>query len=239
MKLTRRLFSALALSSGLLLAACGGNSGSPAATTDYDLSKGSDTAPVTIVEYASVACGHCATFHEEVYPVLEENYVDTGQVRFVMREMITGSPQFAIAGFVLARCVSEDRYFDAIDLLFQQQTSIFRAAQNPGGARSQYIAIAGALGLSADQYDTCLADEDINQGIVDSHERAGAAGITGTPRFIFNGQLLDSRRAPGETEYTYFLGDEQVIIDGEPVLGLVDAETFSRLIDHLLAQGQE
>lgn len=235
MKLTRRLFSALALSSGLLLSACGGNSGSAADLTDYDLAKGSDTAPLTIIEFASVACGHCAVFHEEVYPTLEENYVDTGQVRFVMREMITGSPQFAIAGFALARCVSEDRYFDAIDLLFQQQASIFRAAGSPGGARPQYIAIAGALGLSADEYDACLADEDINQGIVDSHERASNADITGTPRFIFNGRLLDTRRAAGESEYSYFLGEEQVIIDGEPVPGLLDAETFSRLIDHLLA----
>jgi protein-disulfide isomerase len=235
MKLTRRLFSALALSSGLLLSACGGNATSPATTTDYDLAKGSETAPLTIIEFASVACGHCATFHEQVYPTLKENYVDTGQVRFIMREMITGSPQLSVAGFTLARCVAEDRYFDAIDLLFQQQSSIFRATQNPNGARSQYVAIAGALGLSEADLQTCLSDESIAQGIVDSHERAAAAGVDGTPRFVFNGRLLETRRAAGEDEYTYFLGEEQVIIDGEPVPGLMDAETFSRLIDHLLA----
>lgn len=242
MTFTRRAISAAALTASLALAACGGggDTSGGGGRTSYerasDRGLGSADAPVTMIEYASVACGHCAVFHEEVYPTIEENYIDTGRLRFVFREMITGSPQFAIAGFSLAHCVPEERYFDAVDLLFQQQRAIFQAAQTQGNARGQYLAIARSLGLSEQDFMNCLNDEDINAEIVAAHERAVEEGIEGTPRFVFNGEMLEARRATGETELTYFLGGRQLMIDGEPVPGLVDAETFSRIIDHLIAQ---
>ena len=241
MKFTRRVFSAAALTAALALGACGGGNDAPGnGQTGYerasDRGLGSADAPVTMIEYASVACGHCAAFHEEVYPTLKEDYIDTGRLRFVFREMITGSPQFAIAGFSLAHCVPEDRYFDAVDLLFQQQRAIFQAAQTQGNARGQYLAIARSLGLSEQDFMSCLNNEEINAEIVAAHDQAIADGVDGTPRFMFNGEMLESRRAPGETEYTYFLGGRQLTIEGEPVPGRVDAETFSRIIEHLAAQ---
>jgi protein-disulfide isomerase len=239
MNLTRRALSAVAVSAALIVGACGGNDAPSTGQTSYerasDRGLGSASAPVTMIEYASVACGHCALFHEEVFPTLEE-YIEAGQLRFVLREMITGTPQFAIAGFALAHCVPEDRYYDMIDLLFEQQRAIFQAAQTQGSARGQYLAIARSMGLSEQEFVACLNDEEINEAIVAAHDRAVEEGIDGTPRFVFNGQMLESRRAPGDTEYTYFLGGEQLMIDGEPVPGLVDAETFSRIIDHLVAQ---
>ncbi|WP_417492556.1 thioredoxin domain-containing protein [Maricaulis sp.] len=241
MQLNRRVFSAIALTAALALGACGGNS-DPAGAGQSSYERGSDRgignadAPVTMIEYASVACGHCASFHEEVWPTINANYVETGQVRYVFREMITGSPQFAIAGFALAHCVAPERYFDMLDVLFQQQRAIFQAASQPGGARGQYLAIARSMGMSEADFDACLNNQDVNAEIVAAHDRALADGIDSTPRFLFNGELLEARRAPGATEYTYFLGNSQVIIDGEPVPGIVDADTFSRLIDHLLAR---
>ena len=243
MSLSRRIFSAVALSATLALAACGGGGDTGSGSTaqgsferEGDRGLGDPNAPVTMIEYASVACGHCATFHNEVWSMLEDDYIETGKVRFVMREMITGNAQFAIAGFALAHCVPEDRYYDMVDLLFQQQNVIFRAAQTQGNARNQYLAIARSLGLSEADFTRCLNDQDINQAIVEAHERALDEGIDSTPRFLFNGQLLESRRAPGATEYTYYLGGEQLIIDGEPVPGIVDADTFRLILDHLVAE---
>lgn len=241
MHLTRRVFTAFALTATLALSACGGDSdpagdGQTAFERGSDRGVGSATAPLTMTEYASVACTHCATFHAEVWPMLESEYIETGKIRFVFREMITGSPQFAIAGFALAHCVAPERYFDMLDLLFQQQRAIFQAAGAPGGARNQYLAIARSMGMSEADFEACLDNQEINAEIVASHERALADGIDSTPRFLFNGELLEARRAPGASEFTYFLGTRQIMIDGEPVPGIVDADTFRRLIDHLLAQ---
>jgi len=240
MSLTRRLFSAAAMTAVLAVSACGGSDAPGGGQSTYERSGdrglGSATAPVTMIEYASVACGHCATFHNEVFPMLESEYIETGKVRFVLREMITGSAQFAIAGFSLAHCVPEERYYDMVSLLFQQQNAIFQAAQTQGSARSQYLAIARSMGMSEADFTQCLSDESITQDILDSNDRAGEEGITGTPRFIFNGELLDSRRAPGESAYTYFLGTRQLLINGEPVPARSDADTFRLILDHLVAE---
>ncbi len=83
---------------------------------------GSDKAPVTIIEYASVTCPHCAVFHTEVYPKLKEKFIDTGKVRFVFREFPTAPANASIAGFMLARC-SGDKYFPLIDAMMEQQRS--------------------------------------------------------------------------------------------------------------------
>ncbi|MHA6288998.1 thioredoxin domain-containing protein [Maricaulis sp. CAU 1757] len=242
MTLTRRVMTAATLVAALGLAACGGNGGSAGGVgqSSYERSGdrgiGSADAPVTMVEYASVSCPHCATFHEEVWPMLENEYIENGQVRFVFREMITGSPQFAIAGFALARCVPEERYFDMIDLLFQQQRAIFQAAQSQGNARPQYLAIARSMGLSESEFTACLNDDEINRSIIAAHDQAIDEGIDGTPRFLFNGEMLETRRAPGDSEYTYFLGGRQLMINGEPVPGLVDEATFRLILDHLIAE---
>jgi len=239
MSLTRNVFSTLALTATLTLAACGGSDAPDIGSqTSFERASdrgiGSADAPLTIIEYASVACGHCASFHEEVWPMIDGDYVETGQVRFVFREMLTGNPQFAVAGFSLAHCVPEDRYFDMIDLLFQQQPAIFQAARQPGGARGQYLAIAQSMGLSESDFNACLSDEAIQADILANNDRALDDGINSTPRFLFNGELLDARQAQGETAYTYFLGSRQVLVDGEPVPGVVDEATFQTLIDYAL-----
>ena len=241
MYLTRRALSAFAVSAALALGACGGGSDQASTgQTQYERSDdrgiGSADAPLTMVEYASVACSHCAEFHEDVWGMLRSDYIDTGRVRFVFREMITGPRPLAIAGFAMAHCVAPERYFDTIDVLFQQQRAIFQAAQSPGGPRSQYVAIARSMGMNEAAFDACLNNQDVTSAIVASNDRALAEGIDSTPRFLFNGEMLEGRRAPGASEYTYFLGGSQVMIDGAPVLAIPDEETFRRLLDHLLGQ---
>lgn len=242
MSVTRRIMTAFVLSAGFALAACGGNGDQSAGEGQSryeragDRGLGSPDAAVTMIEYASVSCPACATFHEQVWPTLESDYIEPGKVRFVFREMITGSPQFAIAGFALAHCVADDRYFDVIDLLFQQQRAIFQAAQTQGSARGQYLAIARSVGLSEEEFSACLNNEEVNRAIVASHDQALEDGIDGTPRFLFNGDLLEARRAPGASDYTYFLGGRQMMVAGEPVPARVDAATFRLILDHLVEQ---
>ncbi|MFS2318724.1 DsbA family protein [Maricaulis sp. D1M11] len=239
MTLTRRLLTLAALSSSLVLAACGGGSG-PSGQSAFeranDRALGNPDAPLTVIEYSSVACPHCATFHNNAFKDIEENYIETGQVRFVFREMLTGQPQFAVAGFALANCVQDDRYFDMIELLFQQQNAIFRAASQPGGARNQYLTIARTMGMSEADFEACLANEDIQAAIIERSEQASADGVNATPYFIINGFHLDARVAPGETSQTYFLGENQILVDGESVPADTRPETYARIFDHLLAQ---
>ncbi|MEY4256174.1 MAG: hypothetical protein RLZZ141_1401 [Pseudomonadota bacterium] len=95
--------------SGLSLAACGQGKGG--AVTDEEMSMGKADAKVTVIEYASASCSHCATFNAEVFPAFKTKYVDTGRVKYVFREFITPPAELAAAGFLTARCGGKDKYF--------------------------------------------------------------------------------------------------------------------------------
>src|ERR1700687_5944958 len=86
-----------------------------------DESLGSANAPVTIIEYASMTCPHCAHFHETTFPELKKKYIDTGKVRFIFREFPLDS--VAATAFMVARCADKDKYFPMIEVLFQQQNT--------------------------------------------------------------------------------------------------------------------
>tara|TARA_R110002073_G_scaffold29006_1_gene91549 strand:+ start:2890 stop:3738 length:849 start_codon:yes stop_codon:yes gene_type:complete len=234
----RRILSATVIAAAMALTACGGDTSDTGARTSYeradDRAMGSESAPITLIEYASVACTHCADFHENVYPSIHEEFIETGQVRFVFREMITGSAPLAVAGFMLARCAPEDRYFDMIDLLFQQQQAIFTSAQRPGAALEEYRSIARSVGISDTRFTECINSEDLRQDVLDAHQQAIDDGIESTPQFLINGELLDTRRGDGVVIYT--LGGEPVMIDGETVPALQNEETFRRLLNHVVAE---
>ncbi|WP_421785849.1 DsbA family protein [Hyphobacterium sp.] len=239
MNLTRRVLTASAVASAFLLAACGGgaSSGSGGSTQferDNDRAVGSASAPVTVIEYASTSCPHCAEFHEEVYPAIEERFIDTGQVRFVFREMLTGSPSLAQAGFMLARCAPDDRYFDVIELLFEQQQAIFQAAQSPNGARTEFWNIAQTVGLSRNEFNACITDAELRREVAEAHEQAIADGIDGTPRFVINGHVLDADRSGNQL--VYYWNGEPLRVNGETVPATVDEETFLLILDHFVAQ---
>ncbi|MIL09500.1 DsbA family protein, partial [Salmonella enterica subsp. enterica] len=115
---------------------------------------GPDDAPVTIIEYASLTCPHCRTFHVNVWPDLKKKYVDTGQVRFIMREF-PFDPRSS-AGFMLARC-SKDNYFPMIDVLFKQQAN-WAAVEN---AQAALLQLAKLAGFSQQQFEACLTDQKL------------------------------------------------------------------------------
>lgn len=154
-----------------------------------DMAIGSPDAPVTIIEYASVTCGHCATFHATVFKDLEESYIDTGKVRLIFREFPTQPTDRAMAGFMLARCVPEERYFGFIDVLMKTQRD-WVIAPNAFEALKK---IAKNAGMSDDVFVECLNRESEIERIRDNSEAAMETyGITGTPSFVINGKTYSN-----------------------------------------------
>ena len=154
-----------------------------------EMALGSPRAPVTVIEYASVGCPHCGVWAREVFPAFKAKYVDTGRVRFVFHELLTGDPALAAAGFLLARCVQPSKYFQVVDAIFADQDRI--AAEGPAG---QLLQIAKNAGLTEAQYSACLADEAALDALNARTEKdAQDHGVTGTPTFFVGGEKL-----PGE-----------------------------------------
>lgn len=192
-------FSTLFLSAvaAVSLAACGsGKSGGGTASaggtvegTAYgDMSMGRDDAPVTIIEYASVTCGHCATFHNTVSPSLKER-VDAGDVKFIFREFPTPPQDVAIAGFMIARCAGEDKYFDVIGELFESQDKMIQAART--GAVEGYLkAIGSKYGLDEREFQVCTRDGELYDTIDDFVKGGQAMGVTATPTLFLNGERM-------------------------------------------------
>src|SRR5690606_16164972 len=119
-----------------------------------EMALGEEGAPVTIVEYASMTCPHCAHFHETTFPQVKEKYVDTGKVRFIFREF-PFDPR-AEAGFMLARC-SDDKYFSMVEVLFQKQDS-WAPVEN---ARDPMLQIAKLAGFTQESFEACLTDQKL------------------------------------------------------------------------------
>src|SRR3954471_22654592 len=117
--------TALAAALSALLAACGQAGAASGPAADAEMSMGNPAAKVTVVEYASVACPHCAEFNEQVFPAFKAKYVDTGKVRYVFRQMLTTPAQVAAAGFLTARCAGKDKYFSVVDAIFRSQQEMF------------------------------------------------------------------------------------------------------------------
>jgi protein-disulfide isomerase len=150
-----------------------------------DLAQGSASAPVTIVEYASMTCTHCAAFHEETWPKLKAKYVDTGKVKFILREFPLDP--LATAGFMLARCAGADKRNAIVDLLYTQQKN-WAFVDKPIDALAALVKQAG---ISQADFETCLK----NQGLYDqvNQTREGAAQkfkVNATPTFFVNGREM-------------------------------------------------
>jgi protein-disulfide isomerase len=151
---------------------------------------GSPDARVTIVEYASATCPHCASFHKETFPTLKKDFIDTGKVRFVFREF--PFDDVALAAFMLARCAPEEKYFPLIEVLFEQQGTWADRDKNP---REELFKIAQLEGFTSESFDTCLKNERVAQGILDIQKRGeDEFGVEATPTFFVNGKRLRGRQ---------------------------------------------
>jgi len=159
-----------------------------------DMALGDEKAPVTIIEYASMTCPHCANFHETTYPELKKKYIDTGKVRFIFREFPLD--QLAAAAFMLARCGGKERYFPMVETLFQQQRTW--AVQRP---LQPLMAIGKQAGLSESGFNECLKNQQVLDGIEDVRKRAAEKlNVQSTPTFFVNGKQLRGAATLAEFE---------------------------------------
>ncbi|MDP4822752.1 MAG: DsbA family protein [Aestuariivirgaceae bacterium] len=148
-------------------------------------SLGSADAKVTIIEYASATCPHCATFHKETWPAIKAEFVDTGKARFIFREF--PFDDLALAAFMVARCAPEAQYFPIIDILFEQQQAWARS-QDPKGA---LFKVAQLAGFTSESFEACIKNDKIAQGIIDIQQKADKAyGVDSTPSFFINGKMM-------------------------------------------------
>ena len=210
MPITRRSLSlAAAASFGLLLAACGDDPkkgaeapktepAKPAATAEAsglakelltpgplgDKAIGKADAPVTIVEYASLTCSHCANFHTGTYKELKEKLIDTGKVRLIFREFPLDP--LSTAASMMARCAPEARYFPLVDVLFQQQRN-WAGSEKP---LEELLAIARQAGFTQESFEACLKNQSVYDGLNEAKKRgAEKFGVNSTPTFFINGQI--------------------------------------------------
>ncbi|WP_421875559.1 DsbA family protein [Pacificispira sp.] len=161
---------------------------------------GAADAPVTIIEYSSLTCPHCATFHRETLPKLKETYIDTGKVKLELRDFPLDDG--ATLGALLARCAPEDRYFALIDLLFLQQRSWARSENLVG----ELARLGGFAGMPEATIQACFENEELFKAIREQRQVwASTHEITSTPTFIVNGTKVS-----GAQPFEEF----QKIIDG-------------------------
>jgi protein-disulfide isomerase len=172
--------------SALALVACSQHKN--ATITDEDMSIGQANAPVTVVEYASVACPGCAKFNNENWAAVKKDYIDTGKARWVVKEMLTHNPSWAAAGFLTARCLGKDKYFEAIDAMYQAQPDIDASGDVKGGLAK----IAAKFGMGQKDFETCIGDEAALAKMNDRIEKTSRDDkINGTPMFIINGVVFE------------------------------------------------
>lgn len=147
---------------------------------------GAADAPVEIIEYASFTCPHCANFHANVYPLLKADYIDTGKVRFVYREVYFD--RFGLWASMLARCGGEMRFFGLAELIYEKQRE-WTASGDPAQIVEELRKLAKTAGLTDEMLDACMNDADQANNLVAWYqENAKRDGIQSTPTFLIDGE---------------------------------------------------
>jgi protein-disulfide isomerase len=150
-----------------------------------DMALGKDKAPVTIIEYSSLTCPHCAAFEENVFPMLRSKYIDTGKVRFVSREFPLELK--AVAASMLARCIAGNdtsRYFDAVTMLFKQQDGVIEHTVDT------LKDVGGHFGMSEQDVDACEKNqEQLDKIAADQKFTFDQLKVDATPTFFINGEM--------------------------------------------------
>lgn len=157
------------------------------AVTAADRVMGRADAPVTVIEYASFTCNHCAAWTNEVLPQFKARYIDTGKARLVFRDMPTAPAQIASTAAGIGRCAAPDRFFDVARAFMSGQAAAFEK----GDAREWFMNAIAASGRTQEQIETCLKAPATSQALQAEVEGAVAAGVTGTPSFFVNGKRVE------------------------------------------------
>ena len=154
---------------------------------------GNPNAPVTVIEYVSLTCPHCAAFHRDVFPRVKKDYIDTGKIRFIVREFPIGRSAGNAA--IANRCAPADQYFTLLaNLLARQPEWVSQEVR-----LDAIYGVAKSVGMSRETFDKCLANQSMIEGLNEVKQRGRKFGVIGTPTFFANG-----RKAQGATTYEEF-----------------------------------
>ena len=176
----------------LLIAAVAGAIAAPAwaaspVALPGDMTQGSPKAKIEVIEYASVACPHCAHFSETALAGFKAKWIDTGKVRFTLKEMLTGSPTVAMAGFLVARCAGPARYFKVVEDIYRSQ-----AQWVDGQIKPVLQKVAADNGVDEARFNACLQDQAAVDAVNQRAMRASVQdGINSTPTLFINGRQID------------------------------------------------
>ncbi|WP_338549990.1 DsbA family protein [Roseovarius phycicola] len=169
-----------------------------------EMTLGAEDAPVTIVEYASFTCPHCASFHKSQFKELKSEFIDTGKVKFIYRDVYFD--RFGLWAAMVARCGGAERFFGISDMIYEQQSEWIAGGTDPVAITNNLRRIGKVAGLSDEQLDACLSDADKAQALVAVYQQnAETDGVNSTPTLIINGEKH------GNMSYAELKG----IIDGQ------------------------
>jgi protein-disulfide isomerase len=151
---------------------------------------GKANAPVTVIEYVSLTCPHCANFQKNLFPRVKKEFIDTGKVRYIVREFPIGHTSGTAA--IINRCAPEDKYFFLLNQFLTRQPEWVSQEVRPDAIYS----VAKSSGMSRETFDKCLSNQTIIDGLTEVKQRGRQFGVIGTPTFFIN-----SRKAQGEVTY--------------------------------------
>ncbi|MDG2475343.1 MAG: thioredoxin domain-containing protein [Paracoccaceae bacterium] len=153
-----------------------------------DMIKGDINSDFTIVEYASFTCPHCATFHKEFFPYLEEKYINTGKAKFVYREVYFDAP--GLWAGLLARCGSKEKYFGIVDLLYKKQHR-WATGKSEKDILNELFAIGRQVGMKEGDINSCLQNKTKSLNLIDAYlTNSKEDKISSTPSLVVNGKLI-------------------------------------------------
>jgi len=142
-------------------------------------------APVTVIEYASMSCPHCAHFDSTVFDAFRLKYIDSGKVRYIFREFPLNAPAYAVA--MLARCAPADSFFDLVHTFFRTQDKWLTGSDIKAGI----LEVAKPFGFSDQSFDACVKNQALFQGLESVKKRGEAFGVQATPTFFINGKKFE------------------------------------------------
>jgi len=205
--LFRAARASIPIAVAVALSGCGGGAGGPAPPIDKatyvppqqelmapgplgDRVLGKATAPVTVIEYVSLTCPHCANFEKTLFPRMKKEFIDTGKVRYIVREFPIGRTAGTAA--IVNRCAPEDKYFFLLNQFLARQPEWVSQEVRPDAIFS----VAKASGMTRETFDKCLSNQVIIDGLTEVKQRGRQFGVIGTPTFFING-----RKAQGEVTF--------------------------------------
>ena len=158
---------------------------------DNDFYIGEDNAPITIIEYASMSCSHCASFHNNTLPDIKKEYIDTGKVRMVFRDYPFNYP--ALLGSMIMRCIASDLRYDYMNALYKLQNTWVN--KDPKISKKELYKIMQSGGMTKDEFNECYSNLDNENLILDGVMAAQKDfNIKSTPSFIVNGNLVEGNK---------------------------------------------